>query len=94
MSPNRKPRPQSTCHCGAYPFPHRLAAGKCTGLAFVEQYVGGPVCLACTHYSTSDEQSRCGVLEPDLASQAIEPLLCPALSLTLNRLRNRTKESA
>lgn len=27
----RKPRPQTTCRCDAYPFPHRLYGGQCSG---------------------------------------------------------------
>jgi len=34
----RKRRPQVTCRCPAYPFPHRVTGGYCNGQAWLTSY--------------------------------------------------------
>ena len=37
MARRRSRRPQYTCRCGAYHFPHRFGGGRCTGLWIAEE---------------------------------------------------------
>ena len=34
----RRRKPQVTCWCGAYEFPHRITGGKCSGAAWADYY--------------------------------------------------------
>ena len=45
----RKPRPQVTCECRAYKFPHRLSGGRCSGSEWAESYLHtvGTMCRQC-----------------------------------------------
>ncbi len=44
-----KRRMQVTCRCHAYPFPHRLSGGRCSGEEWAESYfyVVGTACTQC-----------------------------------------------
>jgi hypothetical protein len=53
-----KRRGEYTCRCGAYPFPHRMFGGHCTGFNFVRQYwealYGSGNCATCINYVDGD----------------------------------------
>lgn len=84
--PNRKRRKRRlgeiTCTCPAYPFPHRLMGGRCSGSSFVHDFFSDNMwgeCRQCRYCFVEDglECEVCNGLEPSWE--------CPGLSEFLDR---------
>jgi hypothetical protein len=73
--PNSRNRNEATCHCSAYPFPHRLGGGVCSGTDWLVSYktLVREECNYCNH---DNKNLSCDVIEGK------EPLSsCPAVEL-------------
>ena len=61
MAKKRRRRPQVTCYCNAYAFPHRIGGGKCSGADWAAGYweIDGSACTFCNE----NQGDSCGVAE-------------------------------